>query len=328
MTVRTPHAAALLSGTALLIAGAMPSAARAQEATLVLGHVGSATDPREEAATRFKSIVEERSEGRVAVEVHGNSTLGTWEEMIEGLQFGTTDIVIESLLALEAYTDLAGIETAPFLYSTPDEFFATWDGELGQEIKDAITEASGYAVLGNLYRGARELTTKEPVTRLDQLEGLTIRTPSAPTMVATWRALGARAEAMPWPEVYSALEQGVIDGQENPLDVIAFNDIYEVAPQIAETSHLHANFHFLMWDEALEGLSEEDRRIVREAAETVGEEYTEKTLANQEAYREDLVSKGASFNAIEDRDAWVEAVQPVVDGLPERVQEWIAEIRG
>nr|KEO73446.1 hypothetical protein DA06_28270 [Georgenia sp. SUBG003] len=117
-----------------------------------------------------------------------------------------------------------------------------WDGELGEEIKGAITEETGFELLGNMFRGSRNLTTNSEVTSLEDLEGLTIRTPSTQTMVETWQTLGARAEAMPWDEVYSALEQGVIDGQENPLDVAAFNALYEVQSHVTLTEHMYANY--------------------------------------------------------------------------------------
>lgn len=340
-------ATALLASTALVVTGCArgggtdtdtdtdstadagaEATAECTEQTLTLGHAGSDTDPRQGASEQFKELVESGTDGRLTVEVHGNSTLGTWEEMVEGLQMGSTDVVIESLLSLESYSTLASVETAPFLYDSPEQFFEVWDGELGEEIKSSITEATGYAILGNLYRGPRHLTTKEPVTTLADLQGQTIRTPSAQTMVQTWQSLGARAEAMPWAEVYSALEQGVIDGQENPLDVAVFNDIYEVAPEITTTAHMYANYHFLMWDEALSGMCAEDQEVIREASTTVGADYTANTAAQQEEYVTELESHGATFHELEDREAWVEAVQPVVESLPEQVQGWITEITG
>jgi tripartite ATP-independent transporter DctP family solute receptor len=295
---------------------------------LVLGHAGSDTDPRQVASEQFKQLVEEKSDGQITVEIHPASTLGTWEEMVEGLQLGSTDIVIESLLAVEAYTDLSSIETAPFLYEDEEQFFEVWNGDLGTEIKQAITEASGYEMLGNMYRGPRELTTKEPVTTLDDLKGKTIRTPSAPTMLATWEALGARAEALPFNEVYSALESGVLDGQENPLDAILFNSIHEVAPHIGETSHMYANYHFIAWSDALLELPESQQDIIRETADEVGQTYTETTLAETEKYRGELEAAGAQFHEITDLDEWVEATQPIIDGLPDQVQEWVKQIRG
>lgn len=294
--------------------------------TLILGHEGNEEDPRQTAALRLKELVEDETEGRITIEIHPNGTLGNWEQMMEGLQFGSTDIVIESLLTLESYSPLAGIETAPFIYTDVEHFTTVWEGEIGKEIRDAITEDTGFTLAGNMFRGARELSTNTPVTSIDDLSGLTIRTPSAPTMLATWEALGARAEAMPWDEVYSALEQGVLDGQENPFSSILFASIHEVAPEITMTSHVYANFHFIMWEEALQDLDEADREAVLDAATIVGQEYTEAIQEDQADYRAQMEADGATFHELSDRDAWVEATQPVIKSMPERVQTWVKDI--
>lgn len=294
--------------------------------TLVLGHEGSEDDPRQTAALRLKELIEESTE--LTVEIHANGTLGNWEQMVEGLQFGSVDIVIESLLVMESYSELASIETAPFIYRDADHFISTWEGDLGAEIRQAITDETGFAIAGNMYRGARQLSTKTPVTSLPDLSGLTIRTPSAPTMVSTWQALGARAEAMPWDEVYSALEQGVLDGQENPLSSILFASVHEVSPEITMTSHMHANFHFIMWDETLQGYDEADRNAILEAAATVGQEYTESIQVDEVDYREQMEADGATFHELTDLDEWVAATEPILDSLPDQVQEWANQIRG
>lgn len=295
---------------------------------LVLGHAGSDTDPRQWGAEQFKATIEEQSEGRITVEIHSNATLGTWEQMVEGLQVGSPDIVIESLLALEAYTDLASVETAPFLYSNDEQFFEVWRGDLGDEITSAITQASGFAPLGAMYRGARNLTTNGAVTSLADLEGKTIRTPSAPTMVQTWENLGARAEALPFDEVYSALEQGVIDGQENPLALIEANAFYEVQTDLTRTQHMFANYHFIMWDDSLSGYSQEDQDLIRSVADEVSVAYSDRTVAELEANATLLQEQGMTFHELTDRDAWVSSVQPVIDGLPDQVKTWVDQIRG
>lgn len=315
-------------GSAPTTSGDAGAGADGETMTLVLGHAGSTTDPRQWAAEQFAERIEAATDGRVTVEIHSDSTLGTWEEMIDGLQIDSVDIVIESMLSVEAYTDLASVETAPFLYDSEEQFFEVWGGELGDEIQASVTEASGYSLLGNMYRGPRELTTKEPVTQLSDVDGLTIRTPSAQTMLDTWNALGARAEALPFNEVYSALESGVLDGQENPLDAILFNSIHEVAPHIAETDHMYANYHFIMWDEALQGYPEDIREAILEVTDEVGQEYTDNTVTNMADYRSQLEEAGAEFHEITDRDAWVEATQPVVESLPDQVQTWVEQIRG
>lgn len=171
MKKKSTTAIALAVGAAVLLTacsggaggGGGTDSGSADGTVLTLGHAGNDTDARHVAALSFKDKVEAATDGAVTVEIYPSSTLGTWEEMVEGLQLGTTDIVIESMLAIESYTDVSGIETAPFLYENEEQFFGVWDGPLGDEIKDAATADSGYALLGNMYRGPRQLNTKQPV---------------------------------------------------------------------------------------------------------------------------------------------------------------------
>jgi len=295
--------------------------------TLTLGHAGSMSDTRQWAAERFAELAEERSDGRITVDVHADATLGTWEEMMDGLQLGTVDIVVESILATEAYTDLAAVETAPFLYDSDEQFFAVWEGDLGAEIKDAITADSGYQLIGDMFRGSRQLSTKNPVTSLANLQGLTIRTPSAQTMVDTWNTLGARAEALPFSEVYSALESGVLDAQENPLDLFLHNSFYEVNPHVTDTRHMFANYHFIFWDETFAGYADDLRAIIEEVGAEVGQEFTQNTQDDLEQYQVELEELGTQFHALDDRSDWVETTQPVIEGLSDQVQDWVEQIR-
>lgn len=321
-TTTQPTSPATTSGSA------GSSAVEFETKVLKLGHAGSETDPRQTASLRLAELVAEATGGAVTIEVYPASTLGSWEEMVEGLQLGTVDIVIESLLAVESYTALAGVETAPFLYSSQDQFFEVWDGALGDEIKSSIAGATGYEFVGNMFRGARELTTKEPVASLADVQGLTIRTPSAQTMVNTWNALGTRAEPMAFNEVYSAIESGVLDGQENPLDAILFNSIHEVAPYIGLTSHMYANYHFITWGDAMSKLQAELQSVLRTSMVDVGTEYTANTVANLENYRAELEEQGATFTEITDIANWVKATEPLIQNLDPTVQGWVAQIRG
>lgn len=228
---------------------------------------------------------------------------------------------------MEAYTDLAAIETMPFLYEDREHFSETWSGEIGDEIKSAISDETGFRAVGDIYRGPRHLTTKVPVTDLAKLEGMTIRTPTAQTMLETWNALGARAEALPFTEVYSALEQGVIDGQENPLETTYFNSLHEVAPNITTTAHVYGNYHFLMSNDWLESLDEETREVLIEAAKEAAEEASEISVENEEELVGIMESEGVTFHEMENREEWVSATEPVIESANETVQDWVKQIR-
>lgn len=328
--------AAAIGAVALLLAACGGEGGTSSEDTagsggslnLILGHAGSTTDLRQDAALLFKEKVEEASDGEISIEIHPAAALGTWEDQLQSAQTGNVDFVIEGILSLEAYTELAAIETVPFLYESPEHFNEVWQGDLGASIKETLVEDSGYDPLGMIYRGPRELNTREEVTSLPDLEGKTIRTPSAPTMLATWQALGARSEALPFDEVFSALQQGVIDGQENPLETIYFNSLHEVAPYLTQTSHVYGSYHFITWSSSFESkLSDEQQELVRQAADEASIEISEDSLNEQEELLQNMIDEGVTVSELSDREAWVTAVESVIDGLPDQVQQWVQEIK-
>jgi TRAP-type C4-dicarboxylate transport system substrate-binding protein len=156
---------------------------------------------------------------------------------------------------------------------------------------------------------------------------MTIRTPTAETMLATWNALGARAEALPFTEVYSALEQGVIDGQENPLETTYFNSLHEVAPYITTTGHVYGNYHFLVWGEWMDSLDEQTREVIVEAARAAAEEASQISAKNEETLVETMASEGVTFLELEDREAWITATEQVIEEADPTVQDWVTRIR-
>src|SRR5690606_27885355 len=109
------------------------------------------------AAEQLAELVSEKSDGAITIDLFPSAQLGSWEEMQEGLEIGSVNIVIESLGSLERYTDLAAIEGLPFLYEDADHFFEVWDGPMADEILDAVREDSGFKLIGDLYRGCRQL---------------------------------------------------------------------------------------------------------------------------------------------------------------------------
>src|SRR5690606_2105368 len=124
------------------------------------------------------------------------------------------NMVIESLGSLERYTDLAAIEGVPFLYEDAEHFFEVWDGPMAEDILSTVREDSGFQLLGALYRGGRQLNSTRPIESIGDLAGLKLRVPNQQTYIDTWQALGASPTPMALNEVFSAMEQGAVEGQE------------------------------------------------------------------------------------------------------------------
>ena len=293
--------------------------------TLTLGHAYAPDSLQHRAAEQLAEAVSEKSDGAITIQVFPSAQLGSWEEMQEGLEIGSVDIVIESLGSLERYTDLAAIEGLPFLYEDADHFFEVWDSEMADEILDAVREDSGFRLIGDLYRGGRQLNSTRPVENLDDLAGLKLRVPNQQTYISTWQALGAAPTPMALNEVFSALEQGAIEGQENPIDVVRFSSFYEVAPYVAETNHLFGNFHFQLWGDTFEAYPQEVQDILLEAADEVSSTYRETSIEEAEANKAFLEENGVTFTEI-DLEEWREPVAHLIEDADPTVRDWAERI--
>lgn len=293
--------------------------------TLTLGHAYAPDSLQHRAAEQLAELVNEKTDGAVTINVFPSAQLGSWEEMQEGLEIGSVDIVIESLGSLERYTDLAAIEGLPFLYEDADHFFEVWDGEMADEILGAVREDSGFYLIGDLYRGGRQLNSTRLVENLDDLAGLKLRVPNQQTYIATWQALGAAPTPMALNEVFSALEQGAIEGQENPIDVVRFNSFYEVAPYVAETNHLFGNFHFQLWGDTFDSWPAAVQEALLESADTVSATYRETSIAEAANHKEFLLEQGVTFSTI-DIAEWRAPVEGLVAAANPQVREWAEAI--
>lgn len=298
---------------------------QAADKTLKLGHVGSTEDSRQDAAILFALLVEMKTHGQVKVDIYPAGMLGSWAEMIEGLEFGSIDIVIEALGTMERYTDSAAIGILPFIYRDVGHFLKVWRSSIGQEILDRLTQETGYLFLGSMYRGARNLTTVRPIESIDDLRGLKIRVPSAETHIQTWKNLGASPTPMAWTEVFTSLQQGVIEGQENPLDVIRFNSIHEVAPYLTLTGHIVNNYHFILWNETFKQYSDNLQKAIKEAAMEVSYWFSLNTLLKEEDNLSFLKENGAIVFEPE-MDEWRDRVKDVIDSKSDTVKKWVQQI--
>lgn len=292
-----------------------------------LGHAYGLESLENRSAERLAKNIEEASDGKITIEVFPSAQLGSWEEMQEGLEVGSVDIVIESIGSLERYSDLAAIEGVPFLYRDADHYFSTWDSDLGTEIIQAIKEDSKFYLTGAMYRGPRVLNSTKPINSMADAEGLKIRVPNQETYIKTWQALGTAPTPLALNEVFSGLEQGAIDAQENPVNVARFNSFYEVAPYIAPTNHLYGSTHFQLWGATYDGWDEETRTMYDESVAEVSEWAREVALSEEDDNIAFLKEKGVTFSDDLDRAEWIEATLDIVDSADPQVQDWVKQIR-
>ncbi|MBF7095635.1 TRAP transporter substrate-binding protein [Alkalibacter mobilis] len=233
---------------------------------LKLGHIQSENDIWHEGALKFKEVVEEKSNGSMTVTIYPNSTLGGDRDMAEGLQIGTLDFALIAGVLGNFEPSIQLLEL-PYLFDNYEEYSTVIHGEIGQQIADKVLDASGIRILTFWDRGARHVTSNKPINSLADIQGLKIRLPEIKAMSDTWAAMGAAPTTMAWNEVYTGLEQKVIEAQENPIPFIYGGRIHEVQDYLALTAHKYEYVTIAMSDLTWQSLTDEQKAIVEEAAQ-------------------------------------------------------------
>lgn len=256
------------TGSLLCLAAAavLPVAAQAQAMKLTLGHGAAPENPRHIASLKFAEVVKAKTGGRIEVQVAPSAQLGDDAAMVTALRTGALDISANSQGAVSAAVPEYAAFGMPFLFASPAAAFRLLDGPLGKELADRSAE-KGMVLLGTWDNGIRHMTnSKRPITRVDDMKGLKMRVPPDATLVDIMKSLGAEAQQIRFAELYVALQQGVVDGQENPLVNIHASKLYEVQKHLALTNHQFQMTPLLMSKRSWDKLSDADRKAVQEAA--------------------------------------------------------------
>lgn len=229
-------------------------------------HVGPPEDARQVTALKFKESVEARSHGRIRVEVYYGAQLGGDRDAIEGVRLGTIQMTTAGAGIFANFEAKMGITALPYLFDSLEQAWAFNDSEVNARVGQLLLKQN-MRVLANWENGFRSLTNSvKPIENVDDLAGLKIRTPENPVILATLKALGANAGPLPWAEVYMALQQGIFDGQENPIHIIFNQKIYEVQNHLALTRHIYEPMPVVVGERFWSSLTPEEQVIVKDAA--------------------------------------------------------------
>ncbi len=233
---------------------------------LVASHVLGPTHPYQPGFELMAKIVKEKTNGRITIEIHHSASLAEEEQAIEALQMGTIDITTVSAAPLTGFVKEYMACDLPFIFATPQEAFAFYDGEIGNTLFK-LTEPIGLVGLAWWENGFRNFTTKDKAIRTpEDMKGLKMRTMNSPVHMASIRALGGNAVPIPFGELYSALQQRVVDGQENPIANIHAMKFYEVQKFVMLSRHFHDPSPLFISQKTWDKLNSEDKKIIQEAA--------------------------------------------------------------
>jgi tripartite ATP-independent transporter DctP family solute receptor len=200
----------------------------------------------------MKETLEKSTDGVVTMELYHSSTLGDDLAVLEGLQLGTIEMFCGTIGPAAQFSSKVKLFDLPFLFTSYEQVDALLDGPIGQEVLDSL-EPAGMVGIGYWENGFRQLTNnKRSVSSPDDMVGLKLRTMPTPVPLATFKLLGANPTPMNFGEVFTAMQQGVVDGQENPWSTILTNKFYEVQKYATNTGHVYSPFGILFskifWD--------------------------------------------------------------------------------
>ncbi|UOM33252.1 TRAP transporter substrate-binding protein [Acuticoccus sp. I52.16.1] len=302
---------AALLGTAML---AGPAAA---QTTIRLAHHLQENSEQHLAATRLKELVEERSNGELKMEILPAGQLGGQREIIEGVQFGTIEMGFGESGLYANYVPGFGILTLPYLYTGPEHWEAVVTGEIGQTMVDQLEEATGLVLTNWMLSGYRDTYTTDRVIETPaDFEGLKIRVPESPVFIETFAALGAEPTPIPFTELYTALQSGVVAAMEGTPESGMTQRMYEVTKHLNKTRHILFDGSFVTSRMFLDSLSEENQKILMDAAAEVARMQIDEQAAREADWFEKLAETGIEIHDV-DPAPFREVLTPVQDAFAE-----------
>ena len=296
--------------------------------TIRMGIGLAETSPQYLSSRYFADILAERTDGRITVNIFPNSQLGDDVQMMEMLQTGTLDMSYPSSSPATTYVSELAVFDLPFLLPTREAAIAVMNSDVAQEMLDAF-EGTGIKALTFSENGYRQLTNSarpiespEDVGGLD-VRGLSVRTMENPVHLSIWETLGANPTPMAFGELFSAMEQGVVDGQENPWSTILTSNFHEVQDYGSETRHVYTPFIMMMSERTWDRLDPAYQELVQEAARQSAEYEIQLAAEYDDWARDQLEERGMQISRLDDDQiaAFQEAVQPVYDQWGPRIGE-------
>ena len=305
--MKTFQWAVLATATATGLACGLATA----QTTLKFSHTDQQAGARQAAAQVFAKKVEELTQGRYKVQVFCCSQLGNDPKNIEQLALGGIDFTVSGTGSYAPHVPTLNLSALPYLVESYAQGWKLYDESAWLKAQFDKAPAKGFRFLATWEAGFRSMTTKDALNSPDDAKGKKLRTFPNEMMRWTLEAMGFNIQIMPLPEVYLAIQQGAVSGQENPIDTIYSNKFYEVAPHVTLTNHVYSPIPLAIAEKTWAKLSPADQKAVTEAALVAGKFSREFIAGNDANQLKEMAAKGAKINAKPNLAAFRAAVQPV-----------------
>jgi TRAP-type transport system periplasmic protein len=318
----------LVASVALAAMG-LASAQDIKERTLKFGLNSPEGHPAVAGMKKFKDAVEAKSGGKIKVNLFLNGTLGSDQATLSALKGGTVEMAVMNSGILASEVKALEVFDFPFLFANEKEADAITDGPIGQKMH-ALLADKGIVGLSYWELGFRNITTgKRAINKVDDIAGLKLRVIPNAINVDWVKALGANPTPMPFPEVYAAMEQGAIDGQENPISVIAANKFWEVQKFMAVTNHQYNPQSVIFSKKVWDTLSAAERKIIDESADEAVKTQRQAARAAVASNLELLKKNGMTVTQLPPAEVAKlrEKMKPVIDKHSASAGPIVAEVQ-
>jgi TRAP-type transport system periplasmic protein len=282
----------------------------AAQTVLKFSHTDQPGGARQKAAELFAQKVEQYTQGRYKVQIYPAGQLANDPKAVEQLQLGGIDFTVTGTGTYATHIPTLNLTALPFLVESYQQGWKLYDESKWMQAQFAKGPEKGFRFLSPFEAGFRSMTTKEPLATPADAKGKKLR--SFPNEMMRWQleAMGFNVQIMPLPEVYLAIQQGVVSGQENPIDTISANKFYEVAPYVTLTQHVYSPIPMTISEKTWQKLSPADREAVSKAAKEASDWSRKEVSSNDERLLADMTAKGAKVSR-PNLAPWREAVKPV-----------------
>ena len=298
---------------ALVALFAFGTVALAADVTLKLGHIADPKNPYAQGAQKFADLVNEKSGGTMEIQVFPSSQLGNQRDLVEGLTLGTVDMCMSSSAVLGNFLPKVAVFDLPFIFRDRAHTFKVLDG-IGMEIAKDL-EPRGIKVLGYFENGVRNMTNNvRPITKPEDVQGLKIRVMEQPVYIEMIKALGGNPTPMAFGELFTALQQGVVDGQENPAAHIYTKRFFEVQKYISLTEHTYSAEPMLISMISWNKLNDDQKKVLQEASDEARDWQRQLAIDLENGYWDKIRESGKSEIIVDvDKEAFKKATKPVWD---------------
>ena len=262
---------------------------------------------------RVKKTIEQNAKGEIVVRILGLE-VGGERDHLEGVSSGEYQIALGGSVPLTLYAPKFAAPDLPFVYPDTAAAQKIYEGKLGELMNESLIKNGSMRLIGLSPRNPRNLTANKAINTPGDIQGLKMRVPQIMPWVKVWKQIGALPSPIAWPEVYSALQTGVIAAQENPVDVLWASRIYEVQKNVMLTRHVYSFFHWLMSESFYQGLSSEHRKVILAA------------VAEATAWGADFVKNRADELLGKLQEKGMQVVQPDVGAFREKAAPAIKEL--